>query len=351
MLRRRWSLRVPPAGRARRARDIPFARVPGSERDLLCDLWEPPPGTPSSGTAIVYLHGSAWTLIDKDVGTRAFFRHLASQGHVVMDVAYRLCPETDIVGMVADAKRAVAWMKAHAAEHGARADQVVLMGGSAGAHVALLAAYTPDHPQLTPELLRGVDTTVCAVVSYYGIPDMHDYEVSARRFLRPGVAPHEPRPPIGRLARRVNRLLFGRELRPENLPPPPSHRELMHELLGGLAHEVPAMYDLASPLHHVTPASPPTLQLTGRHDQIAPIASARRLQQALEQAGVPAVLVEYPWTGHAFDLLVPPLLAPAGQSALYDVERFLACVVAAPRPTPPGDRSPGASPVGHLVEA
>jgi acetyl esterase/lipase len=33
--------------------------------------------------------------MDKDFGTRHFFHHLTAQGHTVMDVAYRLCPEGD----------------------------------------------------------------------------------------------------------------------------------------------------------------------------------------------------------------------------------------------------------------
>jgi hypothetical protein len=40
------------------------------------------------------------------------------------------------------------------------------------------------------------------------------------------------------------------------------------------------------------------------------------------------VFVEYPQTGHALDLIVPALRAPAGKAALYDVERFIACVAA-----------------------
>jgi acetyl esterase/lipase len=324
MLQRRWSWRSPPAPDARSTRDLRFAIVPGTTRELLCDLWQPAVGTPPSGIAIVYLHGSAWTLIDKDVGTRRFFGHLVAQGHIVMDVAYRLCPETDVVGMVADAKRAVAWMKAHALEYGI--SDVVLMGASAGAHIALLAAYTAGDARLTPDDLRGVDTRVRAVVSYYGIPDMHEYDASARRFFPPGPLPEAtPRPPLGRFAKWLNRRMFGRDLKPENLPPPPTHRELMRQLLGGLPDEVPAMYDLASPIQHVTSTSPATMLLQGQHDQIAPLRSARRLRRALEGAGVPAMLVEYPWTGHAFDLLVPPLLGPAGQAALFDVERFLAC--------------------------
>jgi acetyl esterase/lipase len=332
MLRRRWGFFAPPAPEARVTRNLRFGVVPGTDRELRCDLWQPPEGRAPSGTAIVYLHGSAWTLLDKDMGTRRFFRHLTAQGHVVMDVAYRLCPETDVVGMVADAKRAVAWMKARAEQYGARAEEVVLMGASAGAHVALLAAYTPGNPQLTPSDLQSADTRVRAVVSYYGIPDMRDYEASARRFLPPGPPPPAaPKPPLGRFATSLNRLMFGPGMKPENLPPPPNHRELMGELLGGLPDEVPERYALASPLHHVTSACPPTMHLQGRHDQIAPVASARRLQRALEEAGVPAVFVEYPASGHAFDLLVPPLVGPAGQAALHDVERFLAVTAVAPR--------------------
>lgn len=323
---RRWGFTAPAAPEASTTRDLAFAVVPGTDRALSCDVWQPPAGVPPSGTAIVYLHGSAWTLIDKDVGTALFFRHLAARGHVVMDVAYRLCPETNVVGMVADAKRAVAWMKRNAGRYGARADRIVLMGASAGAHVALLAAHAFDDPRLTPEELRGVDTRVMAVVSYYGIPDMHDYDASARRFL-PSPLPHPtPRAPMSPRVRALHRWMFGRDLPPQNLPPPPTHRELMRELLGGLPDEVPEMFDLASPLHHVSSASPPTMHLQGRHDQIAPIASARAMQRALEAAGVPCVFVEYPMTGHAFDLLVPPLVAPAGRAALDDVEQFLDCV-------------------------
>lgn len=61
-----------------------------------------------------------------------------------------------------------------------------------------------------------------------------------------------------------------------------------------------------------------------------PLASARELQRALATAGVPVIYVEYPWTEHAFDLMYPPLANPAAKAALYDVERFLACV-ACPR--------------------
>jgi acetyl esterase/lipase len=103
MLPRRWNWRTPRAPEPRWQRDVPFATISGTDRTLLCDIWQPPEGVAPSGLAFIYLFGSASYILDKDVGTRPLFRHLAAQGHVIMDVAYRLYPETDIPGMVGDA--------------------------------------------------------------------------------------------------------------------------------------------------------------------------------------------------------------------------------------------------------
>jgi acetyl esterase/lipase len=73
--------------------NISFATVPGSDRKLLCDIWQPNSTIASSGLAFIYLHGAAWYMLDKDLGTRPFFSHLAAQGHLIMDVSYRLAPK------------------------------------------------------------------------------------------------------------------------------------------------------------------------------------------------------------------------------------------------------------------
>ena len=327
MLPQRWNWRAPRQPEPRWTRDAAFWTIAGTDRKLLCDLWEPPEGVERSGTAIVYIHGGAWYLLDKDVLTRPFFRQLAAQGHVVMDVAYRCCPEVDVAGMVGDAKRAIAWMKAKAAEYRVDPERVVLIGASAGGHVALLAAYTPNDARLTPEELRCADTSVRGVVSYYGVADLRAYgeHTTARLADRPVKAgeANAKRPP-GRFADAMNRLFLGRTLTAEQSPPTPPHRQMMKEMVGGMPEEVPEMYDLVSPIHQVRATSPPTLLLHGEHDSIVPAESVRRLHQALVAAGVPAIHVEFPRTEHAFDLIYPPM-GPAGQSALYDRERFVAC--------------------------
>jgi acetyl esterase/lipase len=322
MLARRWSWKLPATSEPRWERDVVFGRIPGSQRDLLCDIWQPPHGVAPSGLALIFYHGSGWHFMDKDFGTRPFFRHLAAQGHVIMDVAYRLCPETDFDGMLGDAKRAVAWMKPHAPHYGADPHKVVVMGASAGGHLALLCAYTPQHPGLTPEDLRGIDLTVKAVVSYYGPSDMRTYHAQAGRAL--GYTDHDvpPGPPSGMdhisdwIMKNIAKVNF----------PAVTHRQMMKNLLGGQPDEVPERYDLASPVSHVSPSSPPTLLLQGEHDQLVPVAAARALYHKLLENNVPVVYVEFPQTDHAFDVAFQAASqnSPAAQAALYDVERFLA---------------------------
>ena len=92
--------------------------------------------------------------------TGPLFRALAADGHVVLDVAYRMCPETDIRGMVADGRASIGWLKEHAAELDLDPRRLVVGGTSAGGHIALVTAYTvgEDNP-LFPED-DGIDASV-----------------------------------------------------------------------------------------------------------------------------------------------------------------------------------------------
>ena len=306
LLQKRWNIGLPRTKEPRWERDLPFCTIPGTGRKLLCDLWQPPEGIAPTGLAFIYVHGGNWYLLDKDFGTRPFFRQLAAQGHVIMDVAYRLCPEVDIYGMLGDVKRAVVWMKANAARYRVDPDRIVLGGGSAGGHLALLAAYTPNHSLLTPPDIQGCDLSVRAVVSYYGPTDLracYEHLDLKRTVGLPKVA-------VGLPETKTNFADAGR----------------LDILLGGHLHEVPDIYELASPVAHVRAGSPPTLLIQGEPDAIAPVDATRELHRKLIECGVPAVNIIFPMTDHAFDLLLPQVSPPA-QAALYNVERFLALML------------------------
>jgi acetyl esterase/lipase len=92
--------------------------------------------------------------------------------------------------------------------------------------------------------------------------------------------------------------------------------------LGGHLHEVPEIYELASPVAHVHAGCPPTLLIQGESNIITP-AATRKLHRKLVECRVPATNIIYPLTNHAFDVLLPQV-SPPTHAALYYLERFLA---------------------------
>ena len=312
--------------------DVPFATVPlpvpdgPGERALYCDIWRPPVGVTPSGVAFIYLHGSSWYLGDKGILTRPLFRVLTGEGHVVMDVAYRMCPETDITGMIGDALRAVAWMKEHADAYGVDPGRIVLAGSSAGGHISILAAYTADRADMIPPELAGRDLSVSGVVTISAPLDMramlrHDPFIIDSAHPRPGTA-YDPLTDVDRLS-----------------PPPPgaSRRErqrwqaaqsrrimgLLRDLVGGGPDDAAERFDLASAGTHVRRGLPPTLIIQGEYDTLVPVEPARALAQQLREAGVPVDYVELPQTDHGFDLALPQISPPA-QVSIQAILRFLA---------------------------
>jgi acetyl esterase/lipase len=306
----------------RMEQNISFGKIPGTGRKLLCDIWQPPGHIPPSGLAFIYLHGAAWHLLDKDVGTRPFFRHLASQGHVIMDVAYRLAPETDMMGMLHDVKRAIVWMKENACTYGVNPNRIVMGGGSSGAHLALLAAYTDANPKFTPPDLEEKDVSVCAVISLYGPADLVSmYYHTGQHLTRSTPGRSKKAVPTQMPAWIIKRM--GKEYYRFNMDKDFANAGGFAPLLGGHPDECPEQYALFSPVEHVHPDCPVTLLIHGEHDLMAPVRSTRFLYSRLVEKNVPAVLHILPQTDHAFDLILPKI-SPSAHNAIYDVERFLA---------------------------
>ena len=321
MLSRRWTWHLPAAPAAHFQQDIPFWTLLDSDRTLFCDLWQPPPGVAPSGVAVVYLHGSAWYLLDKDFLTRPFFHHRTAQGHVIMDVAYRLYPETDMQGMVGDAKRAIAWMKSQGPAYGVDPERIVMAGGSAGGYLALLAAYTPNEPELRPENVGNADLTVRGVISCYGPTDAQAYYEHTRQDTWGDLGQVIVDRPPGPLTKR----LFGTSYERLGLGKTGAVGA-MEPLLGGTPDTVPDRFALYSPTSHVESSCPPTLLIQGKNDVISPIDAANSLYEELVTAGVPAVHIVFPHAEHGFDLTLPRW-SPSAQTAWYYQERFLALML------------------------
>lgn len=321
-----WSWYLPDPPQPVVIKDLAYWKLPDNNRELLCDLWLPKPESHHSGIGIIYLHGSGWVIGDKDLYTQSIFRHLVNQGHTMMDVAYRMYPEVHMLDMVGDVKRAVSWLKSNASEYQIDPTRIVLMGASAGAHLALLSAYTPNISELTPPDVMSSSQDVCGVISYYGPTDlteyMHRYHVDQ---IYPPIESMEKK--LEKIHSQVNNFLekkSGKTLEALNLNN--LHKTGRLDLIiGGETENLPAMYRLVSPINHVNPKNPPTLLIQGDHDQLVICESTLKLYQSLIIAGVPSLLLVLPHTDHAFDLdFLFPQVSPPAQNALYHVEQFLA---------------------------
>lgn len=157
-----WPFSVRPRG-VRRVRDVGYGEHGTATR---LDLYLP---KPQAGPApvLVFFHGGGFFSGSKSWGAKPLLYRLAASGWVCASADYRLAPRASYADALADARRAVGWMREHAAELGADPGRVFLAGASAGAHLASVLALggrdstAGAHP--APDV-RGV----VALYGYYG---------------------------------------------------------------------------------------------------------------------------------------------------------------------------------------
>jgi acetyl esterase/lipase len=234
----------------------------------------PAPQTGSRPT-IVLIHGGAWRHGSAD-NDAELNRYLAGQGYTVIAITYRLAPRYRFPAQIEDVRSAFTFIRQHAAELGVDLERVAVMGRSAGAHLAMLAAYQPS-----PLSIR-------AVVNYYG--------------------------PVN--------LTIGYYDLPT--PDPIDSRAVLRDLLGGTPEEFPDLYRRASPITYVTQPQPSTLLIYAGRDHLVQAKFGRALYQQLQTVGSKAIYLEIPWAEHAFDAVFSGV---SNQLALYHTERFLAWVL------------------------
>jgi acetyl esterase/lipase len=124
-------------------------------------------GSGSVGPVLIHLHGGGFSLAPgrKSFYARRLLFRLAREGWVCISATYRLTGE--FPDALIDAKKVIAWARAHASEFGGDPNRIVLVGSSFGARLATLASFTTNDPVFQPGFER-VDTSLAAVVGLYG---------------------------------------------------------------------------------------------------------------------------------------------------------------------------------------
>ena len=245
--------------------DITYLRASG--RDLTLDVYQPR-ATMASNPTLVYFHGGGWTNGSKEASALTFLPYL-EMGWTVVNVAYRLADVAHAPAAVEDCRCALRWIYRNAEQFNFDLDQIVVTGNSAGGHLALTTGMLPESAGLDHQCpgnrrrTWSIGTTstdelkVAAIVNWYGITDVVDL---------------------------IHR------------PPGASGSYTVAWL--GSASDREEIARRVSPLTYVRAGLPPVLTIHGDADPIVPYEHGVRLQQALDEAGVPNELVTVPEGGH-----------------------------------------------------
>jgi arylformamidase len=88
---------------------------------------------------LVFIHGGYWQELSKEASVFAA-ADCVEQGFAFCAIDYTLAPQASIQTMIQECKAALAWLHNNAAQYGLDANQIVVAGSSAGAHLASLCA-------------------------------------------------------------------------------------------------------------------------------------------------------------------------------------------------------------------
>ncbi len=241
----------------REIKNIEYKKI--NDKSLQLDLYKLKNQT-EAAPLLVFIHGGGWKS-----GERAdylvYLIAFAKKGYVTATVSYRLRDIAPYPACAEDITDAVKWFFRNGSQYGYDPDRIALVGGSAGAHLALLAAYGWKKRGINPGTL--VDSVpqhhIKAVVDIYGPTDL------TTEFSR------------------NNSTVTG--------------------FLAKTYAEAPDLFVEASPVHYLSRNNPPTMILHGTSDQIVPVSQSDFLKYKLDSLGVPNVYYKVPFWPHTMDIV------------------------------------------------
>ncbi|GLR47169.1 alpha/beta hydrolase [Sphingomonas astaxanthinifaciens] len=134
-------------------RELSFGSDPRQKLDFVM-----PAGAAANGKvpALLFVHGGGWSIGDKRIGGDTKGKHYTGLGWAFATTNYRLVPQATVEQQAADIAAAIALVRR---QPGIDPDRIVIMGHSAGAHLAALVATDPAYLKaagVPMSALRGV---------------------------------------------------------------------------------------------------------------------------------------------------------------------------------------------------
>lgn len=285
-----------------------FAAVDGQQLKL--DVYSPPAGVRKNGAGVVVVHGGSW-----NAGERGDFPRwnemLARNGYTVFDIDYRIAPQPNFLTATGDVKCAVLWIKRNAARFQISPGKIVLLGRSAGAHLALLAAYSAGDARLSPSC-GGYENGENASLENASSNETENVSLnknsSLNESVRGVVSFYAPVDLVWSYDNPANeRVIDG--------------KKTLRRFVGGSPYDSAEMrekYLLASPASHVKNGTPPTLLIHGGRDQLVGSENMNLLAERLNEANVPHKTVFLSYAQHGFDYNADGWGAQVAESILLD---------------------------------
>ena len=140
--------------------ELAYGPAPLQKLDYYRPAAAPSPAPAQGSPLVVFVHGGAWNAGDKANATgKEKTDHFLAQGYAFASLNYRLIPSCAVEEQAEDVASALAFLLAHAGDLGFDPNRVVLMGHSAGAHLAALVGTDMQYLAavgLGPDALRGI---------------------------------------------------------------------------------------------------------------------------------------------------------------------------------------------------
>ena len=224
---------------------------------------------------IIWICGGAFRCVSRSAWLPELMG-FARRGYCVASIEYRTVNEGTYADSYADVKSAIRYLKAHAAEYCIDTGRIAVMGESAGGTMASFAGVAGHIREFDRGDYLEYDSSVHAVVDFYGIVDCTCNPIQAD----------------------------GRDIPPF----------MMEDFLGLDYSREDALR--ASPIAYINADTPPFLIFHGNRDNRVPFEQSVRLYEALRAAGVRADFYELDGADHGEDSFYQP-------EKLEIVDRFL----------------------------
>ncbi|WEK18029.1 MAG: alpha/beta hydrolase [Candidatus Pedobacter colombiensis] len=150
--------------------NVVYTKVKDWEGKL--DLYLPPAKNGPS-PLVINIHGGGWNKGNKEsqTGFSGFFK----KGYAVANIAYRLTGVATAPAAVEDTRCALIYLISNAKKLNIDVNKIVIMGGSAGGHLALMGGLLENNHIFDTNCMGTEKIKVAAIIDKYGITDVWDW--------------------------------------------------------------------------------------------------------------------------------------------------------------------------------